>query len=353
MFKRPHHQVIAKLLQSFDSDFLQQAECYFGGGTAISLQLGEYRESVDIDFLCSSEAGFRLLRGAVNSDLGPVLKSPVVQAREPKSNQYKILTCLELDGARVKVEFVREGNTKLSGSFNAELGVPTLSRTDLWAQKLMANADRVLDTSTVSRDIIDLAMMLKAWGPLPADAFDKAFRPYGAQLTRGFHKAVGKISDPAWLSSCMRSMGMDLTLQRSIVEALDDASAALPLEPAEAVARLQRIAAIPALVKSAAGSPYIFGCAASDALAAAGGNPDAVNWAAVERNAVLTSIAKWGRDPHEVAEVIAKHSPGSVSEVRATSVASCIEHQAQPLLESFRAAEALKAPTPGTDFGRS
>ena len=33
-----------------------------------------------------------------------------------------------------------------------ELGMPLLSRTDLWAEKLMADADHGLDKVTVSRD---------------------------------------------------------------------------------------------------------------------------------------------------------------------------------------------------------
>ncbi|GBU15177.1 hypothetical protein AwPolaro_05550 [Polaromonas sp.] len=35
MFERPHHQRIDKLLHSFNSELLQEAECFFGGGTAI------------------------------------------------------------------------------------------------------------------------------------------------------------------------------------------------------------------------------------------------------------------------------------------------------------------------------
>lgn len=35
-----------------DSDFLARAHCYFGDGTAITLKLGEYRESIDVAFLC-------------------------------------------------------------------------------------------------------------------------------------------------------------------------------------------------------------------------------------------------------------------------------------------------------------
>lgn len=61
MFSRPHHQAILKALGELDTDLLVRAECWFGGGTAIVLMLDEYRESVDIDFLCSSQAGYRLM----------------------------------------------------------------------------------------------------------------------------------------------------------------------------------------------------------------------------------------------------------------------------------------------------
>ena len=48
-----------------DAGFLARAECYFGGGTMLAMTLGEYRESRDIDFLCSSREGFRSLRETV------------------------------------------------------------------------------------------------------------------------------------------------------------------------------------------------------------------------------------------------------------------------------------------------
>lgn len=49
MFERPHHRRIASVLESLDADFLATSRCYFGGGTAITLRHGEFRESVDID----------------------------------------------------------------------------------------------------------------------------------------------------------------------------------------------------------------------------------------------------------------------------------------------------------------
>ena len=57
-FRRPHHNAVLTVLNSLDGELLKRAECFFGGGTAIVLSLDEYRESADIDFLCSSQEGY-------------------------------------------------------------------------------------------------------------------------------------------------------------------------------------------------------------------------------------------------------------------------------------------------------
>ena len=62
MFERPHHRRIATVLGALNAPLLAAHACYFGGGTAITLSHGEYRESVDIDFLVSDLAGYRALR---------------------------------------------------------------------------------------------------------------------------------------------------------------------------------------------------------------------------------------------------------------------------------------------------
>lgn len=204
MFERQRHNHIAKILSCFDEQVLTQAKCYFGGGTAIALCIHEYRESVDIDFLCSDVDGFRAMRNAIGVDLGSLLKTPVTHVREVVCNSNKIATALEMDGTKVKVEIVREGNISISGAFNEQLGVPMVSRVDLFAQKLMANADRFLDRSVTSRDILDLAMMSYEWGGIPLEAWEKAYKPYGPMLVRGFEKAVQNLLDnPDRLKNCM------------------------------------------------------------------------------------------------------------------------------------------------------
>src|SRR5260364_424840 len=109
MFNRPHHQRIAKLLHAFNRPLLQEARCFFGGGTAIVLLLGEYRESLDIDFLYSSREGYRLLRNIVTQQgLGDLLWEPVLHRREVRADRDAIRTILEIDQQPIKVEFFQK-----------------------------------------------------------------------------------------------------------------------------------------------------------------------------------------------------------------------------------------------------
>ena len=67
LFERQHHQRIAHVLQALDGPLLSGQGCLFGGGTAIALRHGEYRESVDMDFLVSYLPGYRALRQALTA----------------------------------------------------------------------------------------------------------------------------------------------------------------------------------------------------------------------------------------------------------------------------------------------
>lgn len=207
MFDLPHHQRIAKLLRALDGAFLEKARCYFGGGTAIALALGEYRESVDIDFLCASTDGYRELRAAVfDGGLGPLAVAPLKLLRDLRADQYGIRTFIEVEGVAIKFEIVREARIDLGGALDPTLGVPVLAREDLFAEKLLANADRSNDRSTWSRDAIDLGMMVSTWGPVPASAWEKTRRAYGAAVDAGLVNAIRRLDEPAWLAACAEAM---------------------------------------------------------------------------------------------------------------------------------------------------
>lgn len=66
--KHQHHRNIVELLRCMSASLLEQTQCYFGGGTAIVMELGEYRLSDDIDLLCASAQGYRTLRNTITHD---------------------------------------------------------------------------------------------------------------------------------------------------------------------------------------------------------------------------------------------------------------------------------------------
>lgn len=194
-----HHKRIIEILSRMDPAVLKKAECYFGGGTAISLLLNEYRESVDIDFLCSSDNGYRFLRetlwdkgieGLFKPDQMPTL------TKEPRIDRDKVKTFLQVDDRPVKLEIVREGRISLSAQPDLFFNVPVLTRTDLFACKLLANCDRVGDAIDNGKDIFDIAMMISFWGEIPKAAWDKTRQTYGLVIDKAFVKARDQLEIP-------------------------------------------------------------------------------------------------------------------------------------------------------------
>lgn len=210
MFKREHHQKVLGILKKMNRNFLQDAKCYFGGGTAIALLHGEYRESVDIDFLCADQDGYRKLRDSVfDKGLGDIFSEPIQLLRDVRADRDGIRTVISADGTPIKFEIVREARIELSGTTIPGLPVPCLTTTDLFAEKLLANADRYADKSALSRDIIDLMMMESKCGCIPNAAWDKATNAYGESVRGAFEKAQELLrSNPEYLRGCLTKMGV-------------------------------------------------------------------------------------------------------------------------------------------------
>lgn len=216
-FERPHHQRIAHVLSALDGATLRQHGCLFGGGTCIALLYGEYRESVDIDFLVSDAAGYRELRQLLTGPRGLAAITranamPLVTLRDVRADQYGIRTQVQMDGQAIKFEIVREARIVLDQPDEADdiCGISTLTRLDLATSKLLANSDRQADDGVFSRDVIDLAMMSL---PLPTlrAALQKAQQAYGPSVARDLGKAVDRLqSRSGWLERCMRVMAMNL-----------------------------------------------------------------------------------------------------------------------------------------------
>ena len=214
VFKRPGHRQVLAILRQLDRRFLDRCEILFGGGTRIALELGEYRESKDIDFLCASQAGYRLLRESLGAaSLGPLVKKPLAIGREVRADQYGVRTWLVMAEAKVKFEIVREARIALAGVKVANLPVQCLDRPHAFAEKFLANADRGLDASTLSRDAIDLAFMIEGWSRADAAAgYEIARVAYGQDVERKLDAVTSKLrTDRKYRSKCVDGMAIEDT----------------------------------------------------------------------------------------------------------------------------------------------
>lgn len=214
MFEREHHRRVANVLEALDAERLATNECLFGGGTAMTLRYGEYRESVDIDFLVSNKGGYRRLRQLLTGQNGiQGLTRPGMvlnQVRELRADQYGVRTMLKVDDTQIKFEIVLEGRIALDPPTIDDriCGVATLTPCDMATSKLLANADRWRDDAVLSRDLIDLAMMAPPRKLLRL-AIEKAKAAYGTSIETDLSKAIQDLRErPHRLDHCMQAMRM-------------------------------------------------------------------------------------------------------------------------------------------------
>lgn len=195
-----------------DAPLLAEHHCWFGGGTAIVLDNDEFRESVDIDFLVSDQQSYRRLRQIVrNHGLDALATGELAVGRTPSVDGYGIRASVLVAGVAIKFEIIHEGRIDL-GTPSPEdeiCGVRILTPTDQVATKLLANDDRWADTSTFSRDLIDLAMMKPDTTALKAGAH-KAVDAYGETVGESLNKAVTHLRDrPQRLDEYIRALKID------------------------------------------------------------------------------------------------------------------------------------------------
>lgn len=214
MFEREHHRRIEQLLRSLNAPLLHDKGCYFGGGTAMALRYGEYRESIDVDFLVSGIDGYRALRQLTGGADGiGALAAPghlLDPVRPLRADQYGLRTQLRVDGVAIKFEIVLEGRIQFEspGPSDRIAGIATLTPLDMAAGELLANTDRWADTNTHSRDLIDLAMMV-APRALLNRALVKAATAYGDSVQEALAKSLTTaLTRERWLERCMSALDM-------------------------------------------------------------------------------------------------------------------------------------------------
>ncbi|MET3853829.1 nucleotidyl transferase AbiEii/AbiGii toxin family protein [Rhizobium sp. OAE497] len=220
-FKRQEHRTIAEALSLLDRDLFLDSQCWFAGGTAIVMLLGEYRLSLDVDFLCADADGYRRLRGAaVEKGLPAFFGPPVSPIREFRADQYGIRTVFGINGQQIRFEIVREARIHLAGALHAGLNVPVLAVEDMFTEKLLANADRCQDRAVAYRDAFDLGMLLGAYGAFPDASVVKAEQAYGADIGRKMLWVTGKLADAAELRRAAEVLQMDPELAIAAIDRL-------------------------------------------------------------------------------------------------------------------------------------
>lgn len=73
----------------------------------------------------------------------------------------------------------------------------------------------------MGRDVVDLAMMVAAWGPIPRDAWEGARRAYGNLVDEACAQAVAALRDLNRLEACMQALAMSPDLKATLLAALD------------------------------------------------------------------------------------------------------------------------------------
>jgi hypothetical protein len=206
--KRPHHQRVQGLLNSLSAELLETSACYFGGGTRIVLELDEYRESLDVDFLCANQDGYRELRNQVsNQSLGEIFAHQPTLLRDVRADMYGIRTFVEIDGQPVKFEIIREARIPLAGTYIPNVPVPCLDHSSAIAEKFLANTDRGLDKSARSRDLIDLAFMVGSWADdKVSQGLKLAEAAYGASVLNLLTSTIEAFGNDDYRKQCLTEL---------------------------------------------------------------------------------------------------------------------------------------------------
>ncbi|ATZ74429.1 hypothetical protein CWC33_12295 [Idiomarina sp. X4] len=192
-----HHKLIESALTKFNADFFCEHRIIFGGGTRIALELDEYRESVDIDFLCPNKNSYRAVRQSVtNLNLNILVNQEFDYPREIRADRDAVRTVIKYKGQLIKLEFISFADYDLSFEFDEDkFPVPFLDQQSCYYTKLLANSDRKLQQPF--KDIFDLLAMYRVWGKIPNKSIDLAEGHYGAKviipdLLKSLHDIVEK-----------------------------------------------------------------------------------------------------------------------------------------------------------------
>ncbi|MBE9008550.1 nucleotidyl transferase AbiEii/AbiGii toxin family protein [Fortiea sp. LEGE XX443] len=143
-----------------------------------------------------------------------------IQLGESTINQYGIRFPVAVNETNIKVEIVANGAFTLDPPIHPKwANIPCLSIGDRFTSKLMANADRWNDSSTQSRDLIDLAM-LRVNHEIPPQAIAKAEETY--EVKKPLLKAIKNfIEKEEYRNKCFQQLNVPEDKRKIIMNGID------------------------------------------------------------------------------------------------------------------------------------
>ncbi|MER8462281.1 hypothetical protein [Mesorhizobium sp. M1396] len=90
----------------------------------------------------------------------------------------------------------------------------------MFAEKLLANADRCQHRATAYRDAIDLGMLTDAYGEIPIEALGKAQTAYGPDIQHKVAWVANKLQDKDELRNAADVLQMDASVAADAISLL-------------------------------------------------------------------------------------------------------------------------------------
>lgn len=218
-FKRPHHINIQKLLNCFNSEYLKKHNILFGGGTRISLELNEFRESIDVDFLCPTIESYKSVRSQVtNVDFGDLITGHLPIAKDIRINRDAVRAVVLIEGTPIKLELVNINGYNLKSDTKSPFGVPMVNRDGCFLTKILAHSDR--QYSPDNKDMFDLLMMSKVWGKPKESVWKDCERIYGKAPKNDLIKQLDQLNQDTGKLLKVADSGDNLGIDRDLIRDL-------------------------------------------------------------------------------------------------------------------------------------
>ena len=199
-FQIARHNTIMEIIHGhLNMELIEQDQYYFGGGTLCSMMFGEYRESVDIDFLSCDRFGSADLK----LNCQRITTLPMWRDRPPKADKDGVRMWCEYKGECFKIEFVFESRIAFTPPERFH-DVLSLSSESLLACKLLANADRGYSTLSARKDIVDILAIYNKRPDVLKSAWSTAYDAYSTWLRSCTKKALS----PEEFDETLRTVGV-------------------------------------------------------------------------------------------------------------------------------------------------